>query len=77
MLIGFLAIFIILFLALIIQDEDVVKILISFAVVVLFVIIGIAINNPSAMDVYACKTTMEYTIVDGVKVDSTVVYKNK
>ena len=77
MLIGFLAIFIILFLALIIQDEDVVQILISFAVVVLFVIIGIAINNPSAMDVYAGKTTMEYTIVDGVKVDSTVVYKKK
>ena len=30
---------------------------------------------PSAMDVYQGKTTLEYTIVDGVKVDSVVVFK--
>ena len=31
---------------------------------------------PTAIDVYQGKTTLEYTIVDGVKVDSTVVWKN-
>lgn len=30
---------------------------------------------PSAMDVYAGKTTLQYTIVDGVKIDSIVVFK--
>lgn len=30
---------------------------------------------PSAMDVYAGKTTLQYTIVDGVKKDSVVVFK--
>lgn len=29
------------------------------------------------MDVYKGKTTLEYKIVDGVKVDSTVIWKNK
>ena len=33
-------------------------------------------TNPSAMDVYQGKTTLEYTIVDGVKVDSIVVFKD-
>lgn len=28
------------------------------------------------MDVYQGKTTLEYKVVDGVKVDSTVVWKN-
>lgn len=28
------------------------------------------------MDVYQGKTKLEYTVVDGVKVDSTVVWKN-
>lgn len=32
--------------------------------------------TPTAMDVYQGKTTLEYTVVDGVKVDSTVVWKN-
>lgn len=31
---------------------------------------------PSAMDVYAGKTTLQYTIADGVKIDSVVVFKN-
>ena len=30
---------------------------------------------PSAMDVYQGKTTLQYTIVDGEKVDSVVVFK--
>ena len=31
--------------------------------------------KPSALDVYQGKTTIEYTIRDGVKVDSVVVFK--
>ena len=33
--------------------------------------------RPKAMDVYQDKTTIEYTIRDGVKVDSVVVWKSK
>lgn len=33
-------------------------------------------NKPSAMDVYQGKTTLEYTVVDGVIKDSTVVWKD-
>ena len=32
--------------------------------------------NPTAMDVYQGKTTLEYKVVDGVKVDSVVIFKN-
>ena len=32
-------------------------------------------QRPKAMDVYQGKTTIEYTIRDGVKVDSVVVFK--
>lgn len=31
--------------------------------------------HPKAMDVYQGKTTLEYTIRDGVKIDSVVVWK--
>ena len=31
---------------------------------------------PSAMDVYQGKTALQYTIVDGEKIDSVVVFKN-
>ena len=34
-------------------------------------------QRPKAMDVYQGKTTLEYTIKDGVKVDSVVVFKEK
>lgn len=33
--------------------------------------------EPTAMDVYQGKTTLEYKVVDGVVVDSCVVFKNK
>ena len=33
--------------------------------------------HPKAMDVYQGNTTLEYTIRDGVKVDSVVVFKEK
>ena len=77
MWIGFLVTFIILSLAFVVNDEDAKNLLIIFTIVALIVTLNMAINKPSAMDVYAGKTTMEYTIVDGVKVDSTVVYKKK
>lgn len=32
-------------------------------------------NEPSAMDVYQNKTTLEYRIIDSVAVDSIVVFK--
>ena len=31
--------------------------------------------KPTPMDVYQGKTTLEYTIIDGVKIDSIVVFK--
>lgn len=34
-------------------------------------------SKPTAMDVYQGKTTLEYKVVDGVVVDSCVVFKNK
>jgi hypothetical protein len=34
-------------------------------------------NCITPMDVYKGKTTLEYTVVDGVKVDSTVVWKEE
>lgn len=32
--------------------------------------------KPTPMDVYQGKTTLEYTVRDGVKIDSVVVWKN-
>ncbi len=32
--------------------------------------------HPKAIDVYQDKTTLEYTIRDGVKIDSVVVFKD-
>lgn len=34
-------------------------------------------NTPTAIDVYQGNTTLQYTIVDSVKVDSVVVWKSK
>lgn len=33
--------------------------------------------QPTAMDVYQGKTTLEYTVIDNVKVDSIVIFKKK
>lgn len=33
-------------------------------------------HEPKAIEVYQGKTTLEYTVKDGVKVDSIVVYKD-
>ena len=34
-------------------------------------------STPTAMDVYQNKTTLKYTIVDGEKTDSTVIWKKE
>lgn len=31
-------------------------------------------NEPCAMDVYQGKTTLKYTVVNGIKTDSTVIW---
>lgn len=33
--------------------------------------------QPTAMDVYQGKTTLEYKMVDGVRTDSMVIFKNE
>ena len=54
------------------------------AIIIMLMIIEICLveiikekPTPSAIDVYQGKTTLEYTIRDGVKVDSIVVFKEK
>ena len=34
-------------------------------------------NNPRAIEVYQGKTTLKYEIIDGVKIDSVVIYKDE
>lgn len=38
---------------------------------------GILLNTPTAMDLHTGKAVLKYEIVDGVKVDSTFVFKDK
>lgn len=40
-----------------------------------FIMALVSIDGITAMDVYQGKTTLEYTVVDGVKTDSCVVWK--
>lgn len=51
-------------------------ILISGIVIgMLFTLIFSIDYSPSAMDVYKGRTTLEYTVRDGIVIDSTVVFK--
>ena len=43
----------------------------------IFVSLIVISKEPTAMDVYRGKTTLEITYKDGVAIDSTVVFKNK
>ena len=43
----------------------------------IFVSLLVLSKEPTAMDVYKGKTTLEITYKDGVAIDSTVVFKNK
>lgn len=38
---------------------------------------SITVKEPTAIEVYQGKTSLEYRIVDGEVIDSCVVYKNK
>lgn len=62
------------------MGEIITTTLIVFLSAIMGALIGIAIyvdvDHITPMDVYQGKTTLEYTIIDGVKVDSTVVWKN-
>ena len=64
------------------EDFDI-GIIIGYFMTILMVIEIYFLSNiigkptPSAIDVYQGKTTIEYTIRDGVKVDSVVVFKKE
>lgn len=58
------------------DDYDVIKVSIIITAFVTFLcIIGLLIEEPTAMDVYKNKTTLKYTVVDGIKQDSVVIFK--
>ena len=58
------------------DDYEGIKIsIVIIAFIILLSIIGLAIDEPKAMDVYKNKTTLKYTIINGVKTDSTVIWK--
>ena len=42
-----------------------------------FIMAGFDANKPTALDVYQGKTTLEITYIDGLAVDSVVVFKRK
>ena len=42
---------------------------------IIFICESVSESYPTAMDVYQGKTTIEYTIRDGIKVDSVIVFK--
>lgn len=72
-----------LFLFIIINGKKLNKISTSLLLIPLLLIIDIIAalfaysKEPTAMDVYRGKTTLEITYKDGVAIDSTVVFKNK
>ena len=47
----------------------------GFVVILLFWFSVPEYHEPKAIEVYQGKTTLEYTVKDGVKTDSVVVYK--
>lgn len=58
------------------DDYEVIKVSIIVTLfIIFFSIIGLVVDEPTAMDVYQNKTTLKYTIVDDVKTDSTVIWK--
>lgn len=56
-----------------------ISIIISILIFIEICLFGCIIEKqkPSALDVYQDKTILEYTIRDGVKVDSVVVFKKE
>lgn len=58
------------------NSQKAVSLLLSMIFAMVF-LSGLRSFSPTAMDVYAGKTTLKYEVVDGVKVDSTIVFKDK
>lgn len=46
------------------------------AVSIINIVLLFLIDEPTAMDLHAGKATVQYTIVDDVKIDSCIVWKN-
>jgi amino acid permease len=70
-------IYLIMFLIVIVTEKDKTFISAFGAVICVYAMISIADRNhkPTAMDVIEGKTIMEYKIIDGIKVDSTLIFK--
>ena len=58
------------------NSQKAVSLLLSMIFAMIF-LGGLHNISPTAMDVYAGKTTLKYEIIDGIKVDSTVVFKKE
>ena len=69
--------YLIIFLIVTVTEKDKTFICAFGAIICVYVMISIADRNyrPTAMDVIEGKTTMEYKIIDGVKVDSILIFK--
>lgn len=71
-----LVILIILIVSLCTDDEEGVKVSTFITTfITLLCIIGLLVDEPTAMDVYQNKTTLKYTVVDDIKQDSVVIFK--
>ena len=70
-------IYLIIFLCVTVTEKDKTSISAFGALICVYAMISIAdrSHKPTAMDVIEGKTTMEYKIIDGVKVDSTLIFK--
>jgi hypothetical protein len=79
-LIGIIAILAILVMAMFNNSDNwkfaSISLLFSIALVALLGLLYLS-SSPQAIDVYRGKTTLEYTVKDGVKTDSVVVFKDK
>lgn len=60
------------------ENGTVMGVMLSVCFVVEVILLADILGTPSptAMDVYQGKTTLEYKVVDGVKIDSVVIFKN-
>lgn len=75
-LIASLMVLITLIVSLCTDDNEGVKVgAVIIAFITFLCIIGLGIDEPTAMDVYQGKTTLKYTVVDGIKQDSIVIFK--
>jgi hypothetical protein len=77
-LVASLVILIVLIVSLCTDDSEGIKICVVITAFITFLcIIGLGVNEPTAMDVYQDKTTLKYTVVNDVKTDSTVIWKKR